>query len=614
MHVVTFYSFKGGTGRSMALVNIAVELVKAGLRVLIVDFDLEAPGLDTFNLPRPQKATKGIVDFVLQYLDSDVSPDVSDFVYKSAIPNTNGELWVMPAGIGEDSYDHKFKSIDWQDLYDNREGYLLFEDLKAQWEEYLKPDYVLIDSRTGHTDVGGICTRQLPDSVAIFFFPNEQNCRGLKTVVRQIRGEAETNRKKGISLHFVMSNVPELDDEEGLLASYLMQFKEALQFKNLSAVIHHYDSLSLLTQSVFTLDRPLTRLAKEYQILAHAVRKNNLEDREVALEFLQEVSSKVRRVSAGELAKRINFIETKHSSDPEVLLRLAGLLRRQRRFEEALALLEQIEERGSGSAEFYLSRAELRAITKNIPAALQDVRQLLEKSDATYLEIVPVARLLLQHSPESLGEIIHTSAFKRLDPSGKGYVASELLSSPQGSETAGVILKEVLNQPGIEPSQRREFGNQLVLTLIYSGDYAAAINTLTQDGEYGLNDFDLPETFNYAIADWGLTSKPSPDLFERVVTLNEKAPNETANGYQCLSLALWTLDKPNEALSRLEDARKKVVARFTPEFSCWSYLDLSPEEFFNDLEEMRRLFGGELLKPRFMRINEARRKGEANND
>jgi len=54
MHTVTFYSFKGGTGRSTALVNVAVEMVKSGLRVLVVDFDLEAPGLDTFNLPRTQ--------------------------------------------------------------------------------------------------------------------------------------------------------------------------------------------------------------------------------------------------------------------------------------------------------------------------------------------------------------------------------------------------------------------------------------------------------------------------------------------------------------------------------------------------------------------------------
>ena len=50
-------------------------------------------------------------------------------------------------------------------LYEKHHGDLLFEDIKQQWHNTIEPDYVLIDSRTGHTDTCGICTRQLPDSV-----------------------------------------------------------------------------------------------------------------------------------------------------------------------------------------------------------------------------------------------------------------------------------------------------------------------------------------------------------------------------------------------------------------------------------------------------------------
>ena len=46
--VVTFYSFKGGVGRSMALANVAVLLARTGKKVLCVDWDLEAPGLDRY--------------------------------------------------------------------------------------------------------------------------------------------------------------------------------------------------------------------------------------------------------------------------------------------------------------------------------------------------------------------------------------------------------------------------------------------------------------------------------------------------------------------------------------------------------------------------------------
>lgn len=43
--IVTFYSFKGGVGRSTALVATALQLANKGRRVILVDMDLEAPGL-----------------------------------------------------------------------------------------------------------------------------------------------------------------------------------------------------------------------------------------------------------------------------------------------------------------------------------------------------------------------------------------------------------------------------------------------------------------------------------------------------------------------------------------------------------------------------------------
>ena len=50
--IITFYSYKGGTGRSMALANAACWLVKKYLarsqRVLMMDWDIEAPGLHHF--------------------------------------------------------------------------------------------------------------------------------------------------------------------------------------------------------------------------------------------------------------------------------------------------------------------------------------------------------------------------------------------------------------------------------------------------------------------------------------------------------------------------------------------------------------------------------------
>ena len=43
--IITFYSYKGGTGRSMALANVAWILAANEKRVLVIDWDLEAPGV-----------------------------------------------------------------------------------------------------------------------------------------------------------------------------------------------------------------------------------------------------------------------------------------------------------------------------------------------------------------------------------------------------------------------------------------------------------------------------------------------------------------------------------------------------------------------------------------
>ena len=173
MYINTFYSFKGGVGRTMALANVAVHLARRGRRVLLVDFDLEAPGLDIFPALRPEEALRGLVDYVAEYLETDQAPDVRDFVGKSpAFDN----MLVMPSGAMARGFAASFGQFDWGALYTEREGYLFFEDLKAQWREAFSPDYVLIDSRTGFTDTSGICTRQLPEAVTVLFSPTNKTC------------------------------------------------------------------------------------------------------------------------------------------------------------------------------------------------------------------------------------------------------------------------------------------------------------------------------------------------------------------------------------------------------------------------------------------------------
>src|SRR5947207_2910683 len=73
-HIVTFYSYKGGTGRTMAMANVAWLLASNGARVLTIDWDLESPGLHRYFHPflrdRELRNSDGILDLVRRYAEA----------------------------------------------------------------------------------------------------------------------------------------------------------------------------------------------------------------------------------------------------------------------------------------------------------------------------------------------------------------------------------------------------------------------------------------------------------------------------------------------------------------------------------------------------------------
>ena len=181
MYTVTFYSYRGGVGRTTALVNVAVDLALRGRKVLLVDFDLEAPSLASFDLLRPEgKTHPGLVEFIDEYLRSGKDTGHRGLRLRGQrrgvpghlVSENDGKIWVMPAGRGDDDYWRAFHQIDWKKLYDLQDGFVLFEDIKLQLRQSFKPDYVLIDARAGINDRLAICTSQLPDALVILFTPD----------------------------------------------------------------------------------------------------------------------------------------------------------------------------------------------------------------------------------------------------------------------------------------------------------------------------------------------------------------------------------------------------------------------------------------------------------
>jgi tetratricopeptide (TPR) repeat protein len=209
MFVVTFYSYKGGVGRTSALVNVAYRLARGGKRVFVIDFDLEAPGIDAYGLAKADGNAPGLVEYISAFTATGKVPSLVDFVQHSTLQGTSGKLFFMPGGKKDDAYKSALGQLDWKVLYKERKGFLLVENLKAAILELFKPDYLLVDARTGLTDVSGICTLQLPDLVVLLFSLNEQNITGVSTVLRSIKRN-QLNREIGTLL--VASPVPDMPE------------------------------------------------------------------------------------------------------------------------------------------------------------------------------------------------------------------------------------------------------------------------------------------------------------------------------------------------------------------------------------------------------------------
>ncbi len=600
MYTVTFYSFKGGVGRTLALANVGLELARTGRRVLLADFDLESPGIDTFEILRPREPNSGLVEYVSKFMGTRIAPDVKDFIYEAlGIGQKGGRLWVMPAGRGDEEYAQKLSSISWQRLYDELDGFLMFEDLKAQWRTSFEPDYVLIDSRTGHTDTEGICTRQLPEAVVVLFFPNEQNLAGLKATVSSIRSEDERRKDNPITLHYVMSNVPDLDDEQEILSGLQRRFREELGYEELTSVIHRYDSLSLLKQSLFVRERPKSRLSKEYLALLNRITDENIQDREAVIRSLtRRRSYRMRaRLTRESQQERFDDILKYHSHDGQVLYVLAMDLKRRGRLEESKMLLGRSIELGHRSAEALLAQAEVRFQDKDLSSVLSDVFEAFQSEDLDEDELSRGIEILRRAAPEKLLEISKMPAFRSL--SSYSQIAYDLMWCKEGLQAAIDLFSRYRKDSSLRVDTSESVRVLLSLSLIGLSRFEEALG-LFGSVRPAPQDLGTSDSFNYGMAEWGKTGAPPKDMFGRVVELDSKGTGRhSANYHQCLAISLWVIGRNQDALKRLEKAKEEISERPTPDFSCWRYMKVAPPDFREDCQSIQKLIEGTNLYPLF---------------
>jgi len=247
MKTITFYSYKGGVGRTLALANIAKRISEFNKKVCILDFDLEAPGIPykfKHNIDI-SKIKSGIVDYIYYFQETYSSPkSILDYTIEIKPNKTaKGLLSIIPSGNSNyQEYWNKLSAINWADLLyrENSQGVAFFLDLKSKIEKELNPDVLLIDARTGISEISGIPLSILSDEVVLVVSNNEENIHGIIQIINSLTNPNLRLNDPQPKITLVLSRIPYSSEpqdkvkESKLVNSILRRINDSLDQKNSS--------------------------------------------------------------------------------------------------------------------------------------------------------------------------------------------------------------------------------------------------------------------------------------------------------------------------------------------------------------------------------------------
>lgn len=214
---IVFFSIKGGVGRSTALAATAWSLAQAGQRVLVLDLDLESPGLSSSLLPPERQPSFGICDWLVEDLVDNGQVVLDDMTATSTLAR-DGEIWVVPAhGRVPGEYVSKLGRAWMPKVHRDgkREPWSArLARLITALETRCKPDIILIDSRAGIDEVASSCVTGLGAKLVLLFaLTGDQTWTGYRMLFEHWlkSGVAPTIRER---LQVVAAMLPELGTAE----------------------------------------------------------------------------------------------------------------------------------------------------------------------------------------------------------------------------------------------------------------------------------------------------------------------------------------------------------------------------------------------------------------
>ena len=212
--VICFYSYKGGVGRTTALLQVAYTLAAQGKNIVLIDFDIEAPSFHLLFkkwIDDPKYGIKyGLVDYLYERMAS-VDPEeykikITDVFTTIKVNETlNGNIYVVPATVKlTNQYIFKLAQLHSNIIFENEYVEEFIDALASR----LKFNTVFIDTRTGINQWGAFPLLGFADQIVLVAYPNEENVEGLTNII-------ELMQKVGLDNYVVAMSKFE-DDGKGI--------------------------------------------------------------------------------------------------------------------------------------------------------------------------------------------------------------------------------------------------------------------------------------------------------------------------------------------------------------------------------------------------------------
>lgn len=262
--IVSFYSFKGGTGRSTSLANASYALAERGFDVGCIDLDLAAPGLHMIypEIGRAHDSARYIHDYILGNHNTDSSDVVNIDKYTINVGDKigkvrdydkpDGDLLLLPGAVEKPVDDQAERMV------------AKVREMIKLFDEGHNLDYILLDARSG---LSSNIVPILHDAEKLFSFHRwtAQHKVGTKRLAEWLKEKNTPDE-----LISVASNVPddvsESDVEDWVRKNLYNRGFNDFHIINRSETLKH-------GEEVITLTKPEDEVSEQYRSLSDKLSK-----------------------------------------------------------------------------------------------------------------------------------------------------------------------------------------------------------------------------------------------------------------------------------------------------------------------------------------------------